>query len=100
MDILTKPTIPRQNNIAVTQLLLLHHHVSTAAWSVPQLRQPSVAPHRQTGQADVGLGKQVDVQRVAVQTDVLQVAADEVAVVAVTEGVLMQRLDVVVLIVR
>lgn len=59
-----------------------------------------MAPHRQAGQADVGLGKQVDVQGVAVQADVLQVAADEVAVVAVTEGVLMQRLDVVVLIVR
>ncbi|KAG7229540.1 hypothetical protein INR49_031964 [Caranx melampygus] len=95
------PTILRQNNIAVTQLLLLYHHVfTTAAWSVPQLRQRSAAPHRQTGQADVGLGKQVDVQGVAIQADVLQVAADEVAIVTVTEGVLMQRLDVVVLIVR
>lgn len=45
-------------------------------------------PHRQPGQTDVGLGEQVDVDGVSVQADVLQVAADEVAVVAVAEGVL------------
>lgn len=56
-----------------------------------------MTPDRQARQADVGLSKQVDVQRVAVQTDVLQVMSDEVAIVAVAEGVLMQRLDVVVL---
>lgn len=57
-----------------------------------------MTPHRQARQADVSVSEQVDVQRVPVQTDVFQVLPDEVAIVAVTEGVHVKRLDVVVLI--
>lgn len=57
-----------------------------------------MTPYRQAWQADVGLGKQIDVQGVSIQTDILQVTADEVAIMAVAEGVVMQRLDVVILI--
>lgn len=57
-----------------------------------------MTPYRQTWQADIGLGKQVDVQGIAIQTDILQVTANKVAIMVVTEGVIMQRLDVVILI--
>lgn len=61
---------------------------------------PSVAPDRQARQADVGGGVQVDVDRVSIQSDVLQGASYVVTVVAVTECVHMKILDVVVLVGR
>lgn len=63
----------------------------------PGVRQLSVTPYRQAWQADIGLSKQINVQGVTIQTDVLQVMPNKLAVMVVTEGVLMQRLDVVVL---
>lgn len=60
--------------------------------------QLSVTPYRQAWEANIGLGKQVDVQGVGVQSDIFQVIADEVAIMLVTKGVLVQRLYVVILI--
>ena len=83
-------------NLHIEQLLQLKSFYSTHLLE-PGLWQLSVVPYRQAWQADVGLSKQVDVQGVAIQTDVLQVTADEVGIMLLTEGVLMQRLDVVIL---
>jgi len=54
-----------------------------------------VCPHRDAGQAGVGLRGPAEVDGVAVQADVLQGVPDVVEVLQVAEGVLVHRLDVV-----
>lgn len=56
-----------------------------------------MTPHRQTWQTHKHLDKQVHVQGVSVQADVLQVPAEKVSVAMVAERVFLHRLDVVVL---
>lgn len=65
---------------------------------MPPQCPPSVTPDGQVRQADIGGGVQVDVYGISVQPDVFQGASYIVTVMAVTECVHGESLDVVVLV--